>query len=278
MNISGDLVSRATRTAVRRLVSQLYKGAIIEYWENEGFKPAEIPISDAGVRQRTFDSYAADVDWSNLEQVARALRVFESILRRLERDGAGPEAFDEARDELARDGYRLTEQIRILSLHPQRLALHLDKLVDPSGIHSELERIRRVVADYPDDAIGAAKQLVEATAKVVLRERGIPCDERHDLPELVKEAQKALSLHASKQQATPDGTESVKKILGGLSGIAVGLAELRNRYGTGHGRSSAPSGLALRHARLAVNAATTWCEMVLDTLADPRAPWRVDDT
>jgi hypothetical protein len=43
-----------------------------------------------------------------------------------------------------------------------------------------------------DDAIGAAKQLVEATAKVVLQERGVPVDERHNLPERVKQAQQAL--------------------------------------------------------------------------------------
>jgi hypothetical protein len=28
------------------------------------------------------------------------------------------------------------------------------------------------------------------------------------------------------------------------------------------------------HARLAVSAATTWCNVMLDTLDDPDAPWR----
>ncbi|MEV0621732.1 hypothetical protein AB0I81_50985 [Nonomuraea sp. NPDC050404] len=38
----------------------------------------------------------------------------------------------------------------------------------------QLERIRRSVAEHPDDAVGAAKQLIEATAKIVLKERGEP--------------------------------------------------------------------------------------------------------
>ncbi|MGA6159751.1 abortive infection family protein [Stenotrophomonas sp. NPDC087984] len=67
----------------------------------------------------------------------------------------------------------------------------------------------------------------------------------------------------------------MKKILGGVASIAVGVAELRNRgYGTGHGQSSAPTNLGIRHARLAANAAITWCQLMLDTLGDPAAPWR----
>lgn len=66
----------------------------------------------------------------------------------------------------------------------------------------------------------------------------------------------------------------MKKILGGLSSAAVGVAELRNRgYGSGHGPLSRPVGLHARHAYLAVGAAHTWCQMMLDTMADPDAPW-----
>ena len=64
----------------------------------------------------------------------------------------------------------------------------------------------------------------------------------------------------------------MKRILGGLITITNGLGELRNRgYGTGHGSSGERVGLRPRHARLAVNAAVTWCCLILDTLADPEA-------
>jgi hypothetical protein len=29
-----------------------------------------------------------------------------------------------------------------------------------------------------------------------------------------------------------------------------------------------------RHAHLPANAAITWCELILETLADPKAPWQ----
>lgn len=60
-----------------------------------------------------------------------------------------------------------------------------------------------------------------------------------------------------------------------LSQLAVGLAGLRHEYGPDHGRSTAPgAGLGPRHAHLAVGSAHTLCRLLLETLADPKAPWR----
>ena len=96
-----------------------------------------------------------------------------------------------------------------------------------------------------------------------------------DVPALVNKVQKTLKLDAASAPTGPDGSTAVKKILSGAVNIAVGVAELRNQgFGSGHGQASAPNGLGVRHARLTVNAAVTWCELILDTLADPVAPWR----
>ncbi len=221
--------------------------------------------------------------WSDPGHVERALRVMETLLRRVRRDalpGHEP-SFEEARDLLARDGYDLDEGLRIRVRHVGRLRVHVAALADPSGIHAELERVRRSVALHPDDAIGAAKQLIEATSKVVLVERGQPMSDHDDLSDLVKRSQQALGLNPRQSSTSaghvavdPDAANAVKRVLGGLSSVALGVTELRNRYGSGHGRLRAPSGLSARHARLAVNAAGTWCEVMLETLADPSAPWR----
>ncbi|WP_246037758.1 abortive infection family protein [Saccharothrix texasensis] len=138
------------------------------------------------------------------------------------------------------------------------------------------DRIARVLPEHPREAIGAAKELIESTAKVVLVELGEPVDERSDdLPGLISRAQRALHLHPASAASGPDGSDAVKKILGGLTSAAIGVAELRNRgYGTGHGPAQAPVGLRPRHAYLAVGAARTWCQLILDTLADPEAPWQ----
>lgn len=151
----------------------------------------------------------------------------------------------------------------------------LRTLRDPTAILDNLGRIQRAITTDPAQAVGSAKELIESTAKVVLIERDEPVDDRMDLPELVKNAQVALRLHPSQSTPGPDGTDAVKKILGGAATIAIGVAELRNRgYGTGHGAAGQRVGLRARHAHLAVNAALTWCQLMLDTLSDPEAPWR----
>lgn len=108
----------------------------------------------------------------------------------------------------------------------------------------------------------------------MLDARGLLVDERADFPALVKAAQQALGLHPSAHVPGPDGHNAVKQILGAASSMANAVGELRNRYGTGHGPAGMRVGLGARHAHLAVNAASTWCQLMLDTLADEKAPWR----
>jgi Abortive infection C-terminus len=148
-------------------------------------------------------------------------------------------------------------------------------LREPTAIKEHLDRLQRSAYDDPALAIGIAKELVESTAKTVLSERGLPVNDKDDLPALVSKSQLALELHPSSGHAGPDSTDAVKRILGGLMTLTTGLGELRNRgYGTGHGPAGKRIGLRPRHARLAVNTAVTWCNFMLDTLADPKAPWR----
>jgi hypothetical protein len=45
--------------------------------------------------------------------------------------------------------------------------------------------------------VGSAKELIESTAEVVLKERGQPVDDKDDLAALVRRAQQALSLRPS---------------------------------------------------------------------------------
>ncbi|GAA4936180.1 hypothetical protein GCM10023224_16250 [Streptomonospora halophila] len=118
---SRDLLNRAARTAVRELVAELAQAAISEYWEDEHFSASALAPEGSSVRRRVFDSYANCVDWSDPDQVARAVRVFERIIRRVDRDrrrsgGAlDTDTLADLRENLARDGYRLDQDLR---LHP----------------------------------------------------------------------------------------------------------------------------------------------------------------
>jgi Abortive infection C-terminus len=180
---------------------------------------------------------------------------------------------------------RLLDPCRIdlaeLEMHagPKITAEAIASLRNATAIREHLDRLQRSAHNDPPLAIGTAKELVESTAKTVLLETGEVVDDRESLPSLVSRAQRALGLHPASARPGPDGTDAVKRILGGLMSITAGLGELRNRgYGTGHGPKGERVGLHPRHAHLAVNAAMTWCSIMLDTLADPAAPWRREPT
>ena len=218
------------------------------------------------------------MDWTDLKHVTRALRAFEHTIRAVKNPPYADDDmwFRELQDLLDQDGYTLDDRGRIKISAPNVLRLTaLDNLADPSAIHLALERITNSILTDPALAIGSAKELVESTAKIILRETGKSFTDRDDMADLIRRSQQALALHPSQATTGPDGSDAVKKILGGLTSVVTGIAELRNRgYGAGHGQVSRPAGLGVRHARLAVSAAAAWCQLMLETLADDEAPWR----
>jgi hypothetical protein len=62
----------------------------------------------------------------------------------------------------------------------------------------------------------------------------------------------------------------VTRLLSGLNTLVSGLVELRNLHGTGHGREAGTKGLALKHARLAVSAATALAVFLWETHEEAR--------
>jgi hypothetical protein len=225
-----------------------------------------------GARRSRVAEYYATIDGESPKDVAQIIRVFETILS--EEAGAdGPH--DWLVKAVERDGYRVDPAGRIR----RQTAVSLDQipltvLSDHAALEEHIERIENAADTDVPGAISAAKALIEATAKRVLSELGVPYDEHAKMHELVKDAQTALNLHPSVLAPTETGRRSIERILSGLTQVAIGTAELRNEYGPDHGRSQPIVGLTPRHAHLAVGAAATYCRMLLETLDAPGAPWR----
>lgn len=277
-----DLISSRSRLCIRDFMSGTTLREIDDMWQDEGFPVAIDPEPVGGQRVTRFQGYLDLVDWTNEGEVARALRVLNVALAGTHDPSRGvaphPSAHSRLKRLLQQDGLDLTDDWRILGSPTVVVsALHLQGIADSSVVQEHIARIQNALGrDDPAQVIGSAKELVESTAKLVLRQLGEAADDGEDLPQLVRRAQSALMIHPSQgPDAGPDGTDAVRKILGAASTITSGMAELRNRgYGTGHGTAMPRKGLGVRHARLAVNAARLWCEFILDTLADDKAPWR----
>lgn len=139
---------------------------------------------------------------------------------------------------------------------------------DSDYLVRQITRMESAVNDDPGLAIGTAKELIESVCKTILDERGIDDYDSLELPKLVRLTVKELKLTPPDISDSAKAADSIKRILSNLVTITSGIAELRNSYGTGHGKSAKTKGLGARHARLAIGAASTLAVFLFETHKD----------
>jgi hypothetical protein len=139
--------------------------------------------------------------------------------------------------------------------------------IDAEYISQQVTRMEGAVETDPDLAIGTAKEFVESICKTVLDDRGESYEKNDDLPTLVRRTTKALQLTPDDVAETARAAKTIRRMLMNLATLVQGSAELRNAYGTGHGKSRAQARgrLAGRHARLAVGSAATLGTFLFET-------------
>jgi hypothetical protein len=132
----------------------------------------------------------------------------------------------------------------------------------------QITRIEAAVIHDPALAIGTAKELIETCCKTILNEREVPFSRTADIPELVKLTARNLELTPDDIPDKAKAVETIKRLLSNLATITHGVAELRNHYGTGHGKPASTKGLRPRHAKLAAGAAATLVVFLTETHND----------
>ena len=267
------LSSRTLRALYDSLAWHSTVGHIDGMFSDHGFRPGLVPDAQLrqGDRRQAAQRYMHAMDFSDHAQVQRLLRVIEDFLS--DQDGEDWAAQTPLLERLERDGYEWKDG-RLHEIHPLNLADVPLGEVDETVIREHLDRLTRLRNDGDTAGVlGSSKELVETTAKLVMRRLDVPFREDDDIPALTKGALRALKLHPDAVAPTPETREAVYTVLGSLGGLAGGMATLRNKGGTGHGRDRSVL-LQPRHADLAYGAASTWVRFVLATLSDPGAPWR----
>jgi len=273
-----DLVSAQTRQAFRETLS----GSIVLREISGFFDAACVPMGNlpppgrvSGERRTLVEQYYGAVDWARWDDVRRVLVAYESILIDLASRGSAsfgaPESVAREQEKLVRllkrDGFEWNND-RLTPAASVAVAIPLSNSsphFDSATLQEHLRRIEDGILQDPGLAIGSAKELVESVAKMVLHHFGQPTDkDRETFSQLVGRALGALDLKAEKINDASVAAEASRKVLGSLAGIAGGMAEIRNAFGTGHGRRHA-SGITVRHARLMVGSAATLCQFMIST-------------
>ncbi|WP_275544271.1 abortive infection family protein [Xanthomonas arboricola] len=129
----------------------------------------------------------------------------------------------------------------------------------------QIERMQNAITADPEVAIGTAKDFVESCCKTILGRLGVEFGKSSDINDLTKRVAKELELVPEDVSDRAKGADNIRLILRNLTAMTNHLAELRGRYGTGHGPRGNHRGLQPRHARLAVNAALAYVWFVVDT-------------
>jgi hypothetical protein len=179
---------------------------------------------------------------------------------------------------LRNDGFQIVEKTR-LSGKPVFIGRHVGVGItpavasakhtlggtDPGYIAQQITRMETAVLNDPTLAIGTAKELVETCCKTILEARDIAFGRSADIPELLKLTVKVLELTPDDIPDKAKAADTIKRLLSNLGTITQGIAELRNHYGTGHGKAAGAKGLGTRHAKLAVGAASTLAVFLAET-------------
>ena len=124
--------------------------------------------------------------------------------------------------------------------------------LDIADLNRHAARIRNGIRSDPAQAIGSAKELLETVLNCVLEEHVATSPD--DIPALLKRACQKLGLDVASVDASAPAADVVRRILGNLGQVVTGVAQVRNGYGTGHGRVNARE-LEIAQARLVVNGA-----------------------
>lgn len=128
--------------------------------------------------------------------------------------------------------------------------------------HDDFGRAMDSIDTDPAQAIASSCATLESICKAVLDACGESYPSDESLQPLVKAVCRVLDL-SPEGKADPD----IKRVLGGLQNSAFGIAVLRTKFSSAHGRGSTQFKYRLgpRHARLAVNAASTVGYFLIET-------------
>lgn len=179
---------------------------------------------------------------------------------------------------LSKDNFELVEKTRI-SERPifigrykilgkatiQKSKKEIEDYLSDEYVVKQINIMESAIENSPELAIGTAKELIETICHTILTERKIETDKNWDLLQLLKQTTKQLNLTPEGIPDEAKASKTIKSILGSLTTVVQGIGELRNQYGSGHGKKATFKGLTSRHAKLSVGAASTLAIFLLET-------------
>ena len=271
-----DIVSKKTRRMFTDHLSGWGTLRIIDgYFMDQDIQFIDLTDQEKfnlGQRRALVSGYYKSIDWENISHVSKVIKVFETILNDTDDSVEYLKPIKEKLiTALQSDGFiyennRLTQSGGLPT--PTMNILEQTQIINKTQLQLHMDRIENSIESDPELAIGNAKELLETICKNILDQKKIMYTKNNDLPDLMKMLCKELKLTPDDVHENAKGAETIRKVLGNLTVITTGVAELRNLYGTGHGKGKMYKGLGARHARLAVGASYVLATFLIETIEE----------
>jgi hypothetical protein len=265
--MSKELISKTTRNEFREFLVGYTLREIEMTFDAGGLTPLKgyDPQVD-GQRRGLVECYYANIDFTSVTDIKKLLAVYEEVIENLHQVAErNPDAPNVTMNALLRrmekDGFRY-QGGRFVADAVNAAIVHAPSLVQltEDSIQEHVEKARQKVANGDSaGAIASAYTLAEGFLKQLLRKTNTPFNESEgDIRALYKAVCTPLHLDPKGESLE----NYLKAILEGLQRQIGGLFEVANKASDRHARRYNP---APHHARLAVNAAFTLCEFLLES-------------
>ena len=265
--MSKDLISKTTRNEFREFLVGYTIRKIEMTFDAGGLTPRSGYDPQVGGQRRSLvECYYANIDFTSVADIKKLLAVYEEVIENLqqiaERNPDDPNVTLNALfRRMERDGFRY-ENGRFVGDAVNAAIVHAPSLVvlTEESIQEHVNKARQKVAIGDSaGAITSAYTRVEGFLKQLLRKTNTEFSESDgDIRSLYKAV--CVPLHLEPKGESLENY--LKAILEGLQRQIGGLFEVANKASDRHARRYNP---ASHHARLAVNAAFTLCEFLLES-------------
>lgn len=275
-----DLVSRNVRGAVLGMASYVTPIEAYMSWARFGFTHPEYPdpvqIQSNPSLYNSWDICSAlsrSVNWSNQEQASRGLRALSQIVRsaacgQFDDESDFAQILDDIRVACKEDGFEFQDDPRTIS---QTKAIPLDELnleglSTTDGIYAKIKKINRALTNDRDnlEVIGFSKDLMEATAGAILKERGHSEKEVRGMNATTRCSQAMAIVGITTDNGSGKIAQGLTLLRKAMNKLVEGASEMR-REDTDEGHGMPGTRFASDgQAQLALSTALLWCHYVLD--------------
>lgn len=141
-------------------------------------------------------------------------------------------------------------------------------LIEKNQLNSVLEDFNRALKHLeadPEQAVASSSSTLESICKAIIELEGQDLPKKQTMSVLLSRAIEITGLDPKLQS---EG--EIKRILGGIQNVILGVGALRTGFSTAHGHGIKKYKLSTRHVRLLVNSMITFGTFILETYITKR--------